>query len=169
MLDENLGGGVSLQKNIAELPETMRPRILEARKAVERDVLLTPVLAALERGNLLQRQAVLKAFDGSFFKGRFYARQPENMIDVGNDREFGFLYEPPIELLDRTFASLLTASICLPTVAPATRSGSAASSSCPPRDRRTRRSRSSCSMRSPTRMPAVREAARRGRRERAGL
>ena len=53
-------------------------------------MLLNPVLAALERGNLLQRTAVLKAFDGSFLKGRFYARQPENMIDVGNDREFGF-------------------------------------------------------------------------------
>ena len=48
MLDENLGGGVSLQKNIAELPEALRPGILEARRAVERDVLLTPVLAALE-------------------------------------------------------------------------------------------------------------------------
>jgi hypothetical protein len=108
MLDENLGGGTSLQKNIAELPEPMRPKILEARKVIERDILLTPVLAALERGNLLQRQAVLQAFDGSFFKGRFYARQPENMIDVGNDREFGFLHEPPVELLDRTFASLLT-------------------------------------------------------------
>ena len=50
MLDENLGGGVSLQKNIAELPEAMRPRILDARKAFERDVLLTPVLAALRKG-----------------------------------------------------------------------------------------------------------------------
>ena len=59
MLDENLGGGVSLQKNIDELPEAMRPRILEARRAFERDVLLTPVLAALERGNDLQRAAVL--------------------------------------------------------------------------------------------------------------
>jgi HEAT repeat protein len=108
MLDENLGGGTSLPKNIAELPEAMLRRILEARKAVERDVLLTPVLAALENGNLLQRQAVLKSFDGSFFKGRFYARQPENMIDVGNDREFGFLYEPSLDVLERTFRSLLT-------------------------------------------------------------
>jgi hypothetical protein len=30
------------------------------------------------------------------------------MIDVGNDREFGFLVEPPSEVLDRTFAALLT-------------------------------------------------------------
>ncbi len=28
------------------------------------------------------------------------------MIDVGNDREFGFLYEPPADLLDRTFAAV---------------------------------------------------------------
>ena len=111
MLDENLGGGVSLQKNIAELPEKLRPGIIEARRAVERDVLLNPVLAALERGNLLQRSAVLKAFDGSFLKGRFYARQPENMIDVGNDREFGFLYEPPLELLERTFTTLFAANL----------------------------------------------------------
>lgn len=108
LLDENLGGGTSLQKNLAELPAAIRPRVLEARQAVERDVLLDPVLTALERGNLLQRQAVLRAFDGSCFKGRTYARQPESMVDVGNDREFGFLYEPPIERLDRTFASLLT-------------------------------------------------------------
>ena len=111
MLDENLGGSISLQKNIAELPEKLRPGIIEARRAVERDVLLNPVLAALERGNLLQRSAVLEAFDGSFLKGRFYARQPENMIDVGNDREFGFLYEPPLALLERTFTVLFTASL----------------------------------------------------------
>jgi hypothetical protein len=109
MLDENLGGGVSLQKNIAELPEEMRPRIMEARREVERHVLLTPVLAALEHGNPLQRTAVLKAFDGSFFQGRSYARQPENMLDVGNDREFGFLYEPPLEELERTFSALFAA------------------------------------------------------------
>ena len=54
MLDENLGGGVSLQKNIEQLPAEMRPRILEARRAFERDVLFTPVLAALEEGNELQ-------------------------------------------------------------------------------------------------------------------
>ena len=111
MLDENLGGGVSLQKTIAELPEPLRPAILEGRRAVERDVLLTPVLAALERGNSLQREAVLKAFDGSFFKGRVYARQPEAMLDVGNDREFGFLYEPPLDVLERTFTALLAADL----------------------------------------------------------
>jgi HEAT repeat protein len=111
MLDENLGGGVSLQKNIDELPAAMRPRIMEARREFERFVLLEPVLAALERGNTLQRAAVVNAFDGSFFKGRFYARQPEGMIDVGNDREFGFLYQPRLEVLERTFSRLLTAEL----------------------------------------------------------
>ena len=64
MLDENLGGGVSLQKNIAELPAGMRSRILEARKAFERDVLLTPVLAALKDGNELQRAACSRRSTG---------------------------------------------------------------------------------------------------------
>ena len=107
MLDENLGGGVSLQKNIESLPAAMRPRILEARRTFERDVLLTPVLAALERGNDLQREAVLAAFDGSFFKGRSFARQPEAMIDVGNDREFGFLYQPDLSALETAFHAAL--------------------------------------------------------------
>src|SRR5262249_36894005 len=82
---------------------------LAARSEFERGVLLLPLLAALERGNDLQREAIVRAFDGSFFKGRFYARQPENMLDVGNDREFGFLYAPPPEVLDRPFAALLNA------------------------------------------------------------
>ena len=111
MLDENLGGGVSLQKNIESLPAAMRPRIMDARRAFERDVLITPVLAALERGNDLQRVAVLDAFDGSFFKGRSFARQPEAMIDVGNDREFGFLYQPDLSALEATFSQLLTAEL----------------------------------------------------------
>ena len=89
----------------------MRPRILEARRSFERDVLLTPILAALERGNDLQREAVLAAFDGSFFKGRYYARQPEAMIDVGNDREFGFLYRPELSALETAFTPLLTADL----------------------------------------------------------
>ena len=65
------------------------------------------MLAALERGNDLQRVAVLEAFDGSFFKGRSFARQPEAMIDVGNDREFGFLYQPDLSALEATFAPTL--------------------------------------------------------------
>ena len=111
MLDENLGGGVSLQKNVAQLPEKMRPRILEARRAFERDVLFAPVMAALAAGNDLQLAGILDAFDGSFFKGRFYARQPEAMIDVGNDREFGFLYEPERKLLESVFIRLLKADL----------------------------------------------------------
>jgi cellulose synthase operon protein C len=108
LLDENLGGGVSLQKNLAALPEKFRRNALEGRKAVERDVLLGPILSAMESGNALQREALVRSFDGSFFKGRTYARQPSGMLDVGNDREFGFLYDPPLEQLDRTFAALLT-------------------------------------------------------------
>ena len=111
MLDENLGGGVSLQKNIESLPAPLRPRIMDARRAFERDVLLIPALAALDRGNDLQRAAVLDAFDGSFFKGRSFARQPESMIDVGNDREFGFLYQPELSALETTFAGLLSADL----------------------------------------------------------
>ncbi len=107
LLDENLGGGVSIQKNLATLPEKYRRNALKGREAVERDILLGPVLAALESGNALQREALVRSFDGSFFPGRFYARQPTGMLDVGNDREFGFLYEPPAAVLDRTFAALL--------------------------------------------------------------
>ena len=108
LLDENLGGGVSLSKNLAILPEKFRRKALEGREAVERDVLLGPILAALESGNALQREALVRSFDGSFLKGRTYARRPTGMIDVGNDREFGFLIEPPSDVLDRTFAALLT-------------------------------------------------------------
>jgi cellulose synthase operon protein C len=111
LLDENLGGGVSLQKNLAALPEKYRRNALEGRKAVERDILLGPILAALESGNALQREALVRSFDGSFFKGRVYARQPSGMLDVGNDREFGFLVDPPSEAIDRAFAALLSADL----------------------------------------------------------
>ncbi len=111
MLDENLGGGVSLQKNIEQLPPAMRPRILEARREFERTVLFAPVVAALQSGNERQVCAVLDAFDGSFFKGRFYARQPEAMIDVGNDREFGFLYHPDPRVLQSVLGRLFGMSL----------------------------------------------------------
>ena len=73
--------------------------------------------------------AVLDAFDGSFFKGRSFARQPEAMIDVGNDREFGFLYQPELSALEAAFAQLLTAD--LPREARRQALQLAASSSCP--------------------------------------
>jgi HEAT repeat protein len=111
MLDENLGGGVSLQKNIEQLPAEMRPRILEARRVFEREVLFKPLMAALAGGNDLQVAGILKGFDGSFFKGRFYARQPEAMIDVGNDREFGFLYQPELPPLESVFKRLLSVEL----------------------------------------------------------
>ena len=75
MLDENLGGGVSLQKNISELPEGMRAGILDARKAFERDVLLTPVLTALRQGNSLQRPGCSKRLTGRSSRG---ASMPAN-------------------------------------------------------------------------------------------
>ncbi len=109
MLDENLGGGVSLSRTLAILPDRLRQRALRGREVVERDVLLGPILAALEVGNALQRAALIQSFDGSFFRGRFYARRPTGMIDVGNDREFGFLYEPPTDLVDRVGTALLAA------------------------------------------------------------
>src|ERR1700722_5848181 len=82
LLDENLGGGVSLQKNLAALPEKFRRNALKGREAVEQGVLLGPILAALGSGNALQREALVRSFDGSFFKGRTYARQPTGMLDV---------------------------------------------------------------------------------------
>ncbi len=88
---------------------------MNARSEFERDVLLTPILAALKDGPDLQKVAILDAFDGSFFKGRSFARQPEAMIDVGNDREFGFLYQPELSALEAVFARLLLAD--LPAVA----------------------------------------------------
>ena len=107
MLDENLGGGVSLARTLAILPERSRRRATRGREAVERDVLLGPILGALEAGNPLQKEAIVRSFDGSFFRGRFYSRRPTGMIDVGNDREFGFLVEPESGLVDRVFAALL--------------------------------------------------------------
>lgn len=93
MLDENLGGGVSLQKNLEVLPVATRERALSARVALERDILVSPLLAALKDGDALTRSGVLAAFDGSFLKGRTFARRPTGMIDIGNDREFSLLYQ----------------------------------------------------------------------------
>lgn len=111
LLDENLGGGVSLQKNVAELPESIRGRILEARRTFERDALLTPVFTALREGDDSRRAGVLRGFDGSFFKGRTYARVARGQIDVGNDREFGFLYRPPLVEREAAFRPLLGADL----------------------------------------------------------
>lgn len=112
MLDENEAGGVSLERNLAELPrEADREASIAARREVEKSVLLEPLLEAMATGNQLQREALLASFDGSFFAGRFYARNPTAMIDVGNDREFSFYYQPPETALDRTFMALLTANL----------------------------------------------------------
>jgi hypothetical protein len=106
MLDENLAGGVSLAVNLNALPAANRERAFADRRRIEKEVLLGPVFAALASGNALQREALLRSFDGSFLKGRFYARNPRPMIDVGNDREFDFLYTPPQDRLDRTFLAV---------------------------------------------------------------
>ena len=121
MLDENLTGGVHLEYNLINMPARIRDHALTNRKQVEKEILLEPVFAALANGNALQREALINSFDGSFFKGRYYARNPRGMIDVGNDREFDFLYEPPMPLLNRTFLAVFKeeqrperAPACLP-------------------------------------------------------
>jgi hypothetical protein len=106
MLDENLNGGVNLTRTLHAMPERILKRAVADREQVEKEILLGPIFAALAHGNALQREALVNSFDGSFFKGRFYARNPQGMIDVGNDREFGFLYQPPQELLEQTFQAV---------------------------------------------------------------
>jgi cellulose synthase operon protein C len=106
MLDENLNGGVHLTRTLHSMPASIRERAVADREQVEKEILLGPIFAALANGNSLQREALVNSFDGSFLKGRFYARNPQAMIDVGNDREFGFLYNPPQSLLDRTFLAI---------------------------------------------------------------
>jgi len=107
LLDENQSGGVSMQRNIRDVPKDVAARVLEGRVAVEQNILLEPVLTAMAEGNLLQREALLESFDGSFFKGRYYARIPRNMIDVGNDREFSFMFTPEQPYLQATLGKVL--------------------------------------------------------------
>lgn len=108
LLDENIqSGGVHLEKNNRDVPAEITARTIEARKRIERDILLNPILSALASGGALQRKALLDSFDGSMFEGRAYARNPRGMLDVGNDREFGFYYAPEPSLLDRTLGALL--------------------------------------------------------------
>lgn len=107
LLDENQSGGVSMQRNIRDVPKDVAARVLDGRVAVEQSVLLEPVLTAMANGNALQREALLESFDGSFFKGRYYARIPRNMIDVGNDREFSFMFTPTQQYLNGTLGKVL--------------------------------------------------------------
>ncbi|MBI2435011.1 MAG: discoidin domain-containing protein, partial [Candidatus Hydrogenedentes bacterium] len=107
LLDENQTGGVSMQRNIRDFPKDRADAVLDGRKWVEEHILLKPVLTALAEGNELQCEALLESFDGSFFKGRFYARVPRNMIDVGNDREFSFMYVPELPLLESTVGAVM--------------------------------------------------------------
>ena len=112
MLDENLGGGVSLQKNIAELPEAIRPRILEAPRGrrARRAADAGPRRAGTREFAPARRRCSRRSTARSS-RAASYARQPEAMIDVGNDREFGFLYEPPLDVLERTFTALFAADL----------------------------------------------------------
>ena len=107
LLDENQSGGVSMQRNLRDVPDQVRENVLNGRKKIEETVLLQPVLKAMAAGNELQREALLESFDGSFFKGRFYARVPRDMIDVGNDREFSFMYTPDQSFLEATLGKLI--------------------------------------------------------------
>jgi hypothetical protein len=112
MLDENQAGGVSIERNLARFPkERDRKTVLEARTHVEQSVLLEPVLEALTEGNELQKEALVASFDGTFFAGRYYIRNPTAAIDVGNDREFSFYYKPERTVLERTFESLLQSDL----------------------------------------------------------
>lgn len=112
MLDENQAGGVSLERNIARFPhERDRETVIDARRHVEQSVLLEPVLESLTSGNRLQKEALLASFDGTFFAGRFYIRNPTAMIDVGNDREFSFYFKPPRQVLERALRSLLESEL----------------------------------------------------------
>jgi len=107
LMDENQTGGVSMQRNIRDFPPERAEAVLEGRRWVEEHILLKPVLTAIAEGSPLQREALLESFDGSFFKGRTYARYPYNQIDVGNDREFSFMYEPDEDLLLGTIGALI--------------------------------------------------------------
>ncbi|NUM53564.1 MAG: discoidin domain-containing protein [Candidatus Hydrogenedentes bacterium] len=107
LLDENQSGGVSMQRNIRDVPKDVADRVLGGRVKVEQSILLEPVLTAMANGNALQREALLESFDGSFFKGRYYAQIPRNMIDVGNDREFSFMFTPAQSYLDETLGKTL--------------------------------------------------------------
>ena len=104
MLDENLGGGVSLQKNIAELPAGMRsrdpggPQGVRARRAAD-----ARARRAEGRQRAPARRACSRRSTGRSSRDAVYARQPEGMIDVGNDREFGFLWTPPSQDLEAVF------------------------------------------------------------------
>ncbi len=106
MLDENLGGGVSLHATLENLSPEIRQNILLAREEFEKEILLLPILASLTKASPEHRRLILQAFDGSFLRGRGYAKQPPNALDICNDREFGFLYQPTLDFLEEAFESV---------------------------------------------------------------
>jgi HEAT repeat protein len=106
MLDENLGGDSSLQRNLLQLPEDLGLATVRSREQLERDVLAL-LLDALRTGSAGGRTAVLSSFDGSFLDGREFARRPSNAVDIGNDREFGFLHAPASKALESALSPAL--------------------------------------------------------------
>lgn len=115
MLDENLGGGASLQRNLKQLPASVASAALNDRKRLEQ-AMLDILFGALQAGTSKQRELVLYSFDGTFLDGRTFARRPPNMLDIGNDREFGFLYTPSRPKLERTFSPVLSDPMLAPDV-----------------------------------------------------
>ncbi len=107
LMDEHLPrSSINIDRWSAYLAEPLKSRVRAGREQVERDVLLAPVFAGLARGSAFQRRALLAAFDGSPWRQRSYARYPYTAADIGNDREFLFLYQPPQSELDALFAHL---------------------------------------------------------------
>jgi len=107
LMDEHLPrSSINIDRWSAYLAEPLKSRVRAAREQVERDVLLGPVFAGLARGSVFQRRALLAAFDGSPWRQRSYARYPYTAADIGNDREFLFLYQPPQSEMDALFTHL---------------------------------------------------------------
>ena len=112
MLDENLGGGVSLQKNIDELPEAIAARHPRGAQGVRtRRAPDARPGGAERRERPASAQASSRRSTGRSSRGAVYARQPEGMIDVGNDREFGFLSRPAANELEAAFLPLLRSDL----------------------------------------------------------
>jgi hypothetical protein len=107
LMDENLPPSpINIDRWASLLPSPLKERVREGREAVEKEALLTPILAALTSDSPTLRRSVLQSFDGSAW-GRTYARYPYAASDIVNDREFQFLYQPPQQELDGVFQTLL--------------------------------------------------------------
>lgn len=107
LMDEHLPtSSINIARWSSYVAEPLKSRVRAAREQVEREALLEPIFAALVRGSEQQRRALLASFDGSPWRQRNYARSPYTAADIGNDREFQFLYQPPQPELDALFRHL---------------------------------------------------------------